>query len=134
MEILKENNITYFLSGSIPVLIDLLKQCDLFIGNDSGPLYMANILGCATFTVYGPTNPRYSVTFGKSHSNVYKNIKCSAGYNSQMCFTNGGREGCPSNECSYLLTVDEVKDKLVPFIKELNSSIITTDDTIYVQT
>ncbi|HMN16450.1 MAG TPA: glycosyltransferase family 9 protein [Ignavibacteriaceae bacterium] len=131
LEILKENNIKYFLSDSIPVLIDLLKQCDLFIGNDSGPLYMANILDCATFTVYSPTNPRYSGPFGKWHSYVYKKIKCSAGYNSQMCFTNGGREGCPSNECSYLLTVDEVKEKLVPFIKELNSSIITTDDTIY---
>lgn len=133
LEILKQNNITYFLSDSIPVLIDLLKQCDLFIGNDSGPLYMANILGCATFTVYGPTNPGYSRPFGKSHSYISKKLKCSADYNSQMCFTNGGRDGCPSYECMNLILVNEVQSKLISFINDLNYMAEANNVTLQVQ-
>lgn len=127
LEILKENNIRNHFPDSLPVLIELLRQCDLYIGNDSGPLYLANILGSATFTIYGPTNPRYSVPFGKSHSYVEKKINCSAGYNSQMCFTNGGREGCPSNECMHLLSVDEVQNKLISYIDELNRKVEPND-------
>lgn len=130
LEILKENNISYFISDTIPALVELLKECDLYIGNDSGPLYLANILGSATFTIYGPTNPRYSVPFGQSHSYVAKEIKCSADYNFQMCFTNGGREGCPSNECMHLLSVDEVQNKLISFIDEINFLVETNDATI----
>lgn len=39
----------------------LLEVCDLFIGNDSGPLHMATAVGTPVVGIYGPTDP---VTFG----------------------------------------------------------------------
>ena len=101
-------------------LIDVIKNCSMIISNDSGPIYIAGIMGKPTFTIYGPTNPKFSVPCGTKHQYFYKIIKCSPDEAKQYCFTDAGRHGCPSFECLNSVSVDEVKYKLIPFIKELN--------------
>ena len=47
------------LAGKTPprVLLAALKGCDLFIGNDSGPMHLAAAAGCPTVGIFGATNP-----------------------------------------------------------------------------
>jgi heptosyltransferase-2 len=103
---------------SITDLIEKIKECSVFIGNDSGPLYVANMLGKPTFTIYGPTNPDYSVPYGDDHSFINKTIDCSPGKNKQYCYTVAGRYGCPAFKCMELLETDEVYNKLLPFVQK----------------
>ena len=51
------------LSGQLDLreTLSLLGVCDLFVGNDSGPLHMATAVGTPVVGIYGPTDP---VTFG----------------------------------------------------------------------
>lgn len=119
-EIIDEIN----LSGIRPVftktvnkLIEELKQASLFISNDSGPIYIASLLGKPTFTIYGPTNPQYSLPFGKYHSHFQKRLDCSA-VDEKFCFTLGG-VNCPSYECLNLISVDEVESSVIKFADKI---------------
>jgi ADP-heptose:LPS heptosyltransferase len=83
-------------------------------------LQIAALLGKATFTIYGPTNPEFHLPFGKYHAYVQKNISCSPKKNEKFCFTDAGRDGCPSFECMNLLSVEEVIPRVMDFISRLN--------------
>lgn len=99
---------------SVEELIASIKDCSVLIGNDSGSIYLANFLGKATFTIYGPTNPNYSKPFGQHHSEVYQEVSCSP-INTQYCFTDAGRK-CPDFICMKRLGVDDVYPKVVDFL------------------
>ncbi len=103
---------------SITDLIRKNKECSVFIGNDSGPLYIANMLGKPTFTIYGPTNPDYSIPYGDDHDFIIKTIHCSPEKNKQYCFTHAGLVGCPAFKCMELMEVEEVYNKLLPFVQK----------------
>jgi ADP-heptose:LPS heptosyltransferase len=100
-------------------LIKVTKNCSLFISNDAGPIYIANMLGKPTLTIYGPTNPAFHLPYGNKHKFIQKIIKCSPLPEEKSCFTDAGRNGCPSFECMHLLNVDEVYNELELFINEL---------------
>jgi heptosyltransferase-2 len=78
------------------------------ISNDSGPLYIASLMGKPTFTIYGPTNPLFHLPLGSKHNYIRHLISCSPAETEKYCFTNAGRDGCPSFECMNQLKVDEV--------------------------
>lgn len=100
-------------------LISKLKEASLLIANDSGPIYIAGLLGIPTFTIFGPTNPLFHNLGGKYHRFIQKKLYCSPLENEKQCFTNGGRVGCPSFECMHQLRLNEVKNKVEQFIIEL---------------
>ncbi len=106
-------------SKTIKELIHWIRGCSIIISNDSGPIYIANSIGKPTFTIFGPTNPRFSTPFGEYHRYVQKVLKCSPPEDQQYCFTDAGREGCPSFECMNQLTVGEVYAQLEKFLIEL---------------
>lgn len=118
IEEIKKNGLKIAITESISDLIEKIKECSLFISNDSGPLYIASLLGKATFTVYGPTNPKYSMPFGKYHWHIQKELRCTP-KNSQYCFTHAGLF-CPSNECMSLMTVEEVHERILAIQKNVN--------------
>jgi ADP-heptose:LPS heptosyltransferase len=101
-------------------LISVINGCSVFISNDSGPLQIAALLGKPTFTIYGPTNPEYHIPFGKHHGFIQKMIECSPKTGEKFCFTNAGRDGCPSFECMNQLSVEEVTPQVMDFISILN--------------
>ncbi len=115
---LAENNIKFIATNSLKELIEEIKEASLMISNDSGPIYLANILGKSTFTIYGPTNPEYSLPFGNFHRFIQKKISCSPKKNKQYCFTNAGRN-CPNYECMNKLEVNEVYDGVIELLKDL---------------
>jgi ADP-heptose:LPS heptosyltransferase len=93
------------------------KECGVMLSPDSGPLYIANLLGRPTFTIYGPTNPKHSIPFGKYHGFTRKLINCSP-VAPQYCVEIGGLT-CPSNECMQQLSVDAVYESFLLFLKRI---------------
>lgn len=114
---IEEYGITVTHTPAVAHLIQTIKQCSLFISNDSGPTYIASLLGRATFTIYGPTNPLFSLPYGGNHRFIRKILKCSPD-TERFCFTQGGIN-CPSNICMQVISVEEVSAEIRNFIKEL---------------
>ncbi|MCZ6702474.1 MAG: glycosyltransferase family 9 protein, partial [Ignavibacteria bacterium] len=106
------------ITNTIDELIQVTQKAALFISNDSGPIYIASLLGKPTFTIYGPTNPKFSLPFGAFHKYYQKILSCSAS-DEKYCFTLGGIN-CPSQECLNLISVDEIENEIISFIKELS--------------
>lgn len=51
-------------SASVPELVAFLRQAHLAVGNDTGPLHLAAVLGVPTIGLYGPTNPLWNGPYG----------------------------------------------------------------------
>lgn len=120
------NKIKVNYSGSLDELFRLIKDCSLFISNDSGPLRVAQALGKPVFIIYGPSNPDYSIPFpvssdgiGDNAGYIRKFIHCSP-TGTQFCHTLGGRR-CPTIECMRELSVDNVYAKLSRFLLNLGT-------------
>jgi heptosyltransferase II len=114
----KNNNIEFIITENLELLITEIKKCSLFISNDSGPLYLANLFGKPTFTIYGPTNPNHSMPVGSYHRFIRKLISCSP-LKDQYCHTHAGHF-CPYYECMDTLSVQEVLQSVKNFVNELN--------------
>jgi heptosyltransferase-2 len=117
IEEIQNLNIPLTMTETVKDMIQKIKECSLFISNDSGPVYIASLLGKPTFTIYGPTNPEYSLPFGKNHQFIWKKLKCSA-ENDKFCFTQGGIN-CPAYECMNLLEEKDVLESLESFLEKL---------------
>lgn len=115
---LDNRKIRYVETKSLSDLIEITKHCSLFIGNDSGPLHLANLFGKPTFSIYGPTNPEYHLPVTGNNGFFAKKINCSPQKGEKLCFTNGGRNGCPSFECMNNISVEEVENNLQKFLND----------------
>lgn len=112
------HNIKFQVNNSLNELIQSIKKSSLMISNDSGPIYLANVIGKPTFTIYGPTNPDYSLPYGRFHKFIQNKIVCSPAKNEQYCFTNAGRF-CPKYECMNNLSVNEIYEEVIAFMKDI---------------
>jgi len=118
LEEIEKSNIDIIQTSSIEELIELIKGCSLFIGNDSGPVNIANFLGIPTLTIYGSTNPDYTVTEAEHQIYIQETLNCSARQNEKYCTIGVGKYDCPGIQCMNLLTVDEVYDNVIPLIEK----------------
>ena len=55
---------------SLPLLAETLRAADLFIGNDSGPMHLAWLVGTPVVAIYGPTDPILNAPWGSGHRQV----------------------------------------------------------------
>lgn len=120
-ESMRAMNIPLIETNSLGELVEHIRKCFLFISNDTGPLYIASLLGKPTFSIYGPTNPVYSIPFGRQHRFIKKTLPCSPIGDAQYCYTDAGRTGCSSFECMKILTLKEVFESVNHFINELEN-------------
>jgi heptosyltransferase-2 len=81
-------------------LVRLISGADLFIGNDSGPLHLASLLGIPTIGLYGPASPELTGNRGAGAVHVYHNVECSP-CNQTRCIR-------PEDPCIDLITLEEV--------------------------
>lgn len=66
----------------------IIKKCNIFIANDSGPMHISAALNTPTIGIFGPTDPLLQGPFGKNHSFVQKrNLSCII-CNHRICPTN----------------------------------------------
>ena len=67
------------LSGrtSIRELMAVIKQCRLFVTNDTGPMHIAAAFGVPVVAIFGPTDSRTTSPFGETHQIVRQPVECS---------------------------------------------------------
>jgi len=58
-------------------MMALIASCDLFIGNNSGPLHVATALGLPTVSVMGPTDPLRFAPRGPADRVLRRDLPCS---------------------------------------------------------
>jgi lipopolysaccharide heptosyltransferase I len=79
--------------GSLADMGGMLKEMDLLIANDSGPVHMAVAVGTPALVVFGPTDPVRTGPYGKGHRVARTSLPC------QPCFSRAcRREGIPCLE------------------------------------
>jgi ADP-heptose:LPS heptosyltransferase len=107
---LKEQPGLFDLAGQLDVgeLILLLSRANLFVGNDSGPLHIAQSCQTRTISFFGPETPRLYGPVGPSHIVFYKELSCSPCLN----VYNQKSSDCRDNRCLKEITVDEVVREL----------------------
>jgi heptosyltransferase-2 len=114
---IKKHGIPVIITSSTKELMKELKNSSLLISNDAGPIHVANLLGKATFSIFGPSNPKYSLPIGKNNAFIKSEVLCSP-VHEKYCFTYVN-QSCPSNECMKIISIDEVERKIRDFITEL---------------
>jgi ADP-heptose:LPS heptosyltransferase/glycosyltransferase involved in cell wall biosynthesis len=81
-------------------MASILKQCKLFIGNDSGPLHVAAASGVPVIGLFGPGEYQRFKPWGTGHEAIYLGLSCSPC--SENCLFNEPR-------CIKGITLSEVK-------------------------
>ncbi|MBI4143477.1 glycosyltransferase family 9 protein [Candidatus Woesearchaeota archaeon] len=61
---------------SLTQLFCLVGRCDLFIGNDAGPMHIAAAQGVKTLGLFGPNLPARFGPYGKNNIGLYKGYNC----------------------------------------------------------
>lgn len=93
---------------SLRELACIIKDCDLLITNDSGPMHIAAAFGTPLIALYGSTDDRETGPYGCPESVVNKRVSCSP------CF----KRVCPIDfRCMKQITVDEIADQALAHIK-----------------
>ncbi len=75
-------------SASLVETAALLRQADLLIANDSGPVHMAAALGTPTLVVFGATDPARTGPYGTGHRVLSAKLPCQPCF-SRHCRRNG---------------------------------------------
>ena len=119
VDIIRDEGFNVVVTFTTQDLISELKSALLLISNDSGPIYISGLLGTPTFTIFGPTNPLFHNLGGKYHRYIQKKIDCSPLPDEKLCFTEGGKVGCPSFECMNLLSENVVQEEVDNFIDSM---------------
>jgi lipopolysaccharide heptosyltransferase I len=87
----------------------LLKEAELVVGNDSGPMHMAAAVGTPVVGLYGPTSPERTGPYGKKHTVLTSDLPCSP------CF----RRDCKlSAACMESISVDSVLEACKRYLDE----------------
>jgi ADP-heptose:LPS heptosyltransferase len=109
-------------TNNVEDLVKNINDCSLFIGNDSGPVNIANFLGKPTFSIYGATNPDYTISEEDHQRYIQKKLNCSAEQKDKYCTIGVGVYDCPGVQCMELLSVEEVYENVISLIKEYCNS------------
>ena len=89
---------------SLALLAALLRSCRLVIGNDSGPMHLAEAVGTPTVSLFGPVDASvYGPLVSDRHRVVARSLAC------RPCYRNFRFPPCPwDNACLKGLSVEEV--------------------------
>jgi ADP-heptose:LPS heptosyltransferase len=82
----------------LPVLVELLRRADLFVGADTGPMHIASALGTPLVTMFGPKDPVQTGPFCSRSIVVTGEAEC------RPC----SRRKCSRQECMLTIDVDRV--------------------------
>jgi ADP-heptose:LPS heptosyltransferase len=98
--------VSCFASDTFTESAVLIATAALLVGNDSGPLHLASVLGTPAVGLYGPSDPRH--TAPPSVKAIYHRVECSP------C----GQRRCvrPEHSCLWEISVDEVMSSLAELL------------------
>lgn len=112
----QDNNIIHVDSVTIRQAAALMRNCRIFISNDSGPMHLAAAAGVPTVAIFGPTNPVWVRPWGVKHKIVRLGLPCSP------CFRYSPKPlRCVANldyACLKNISVDQVYDACIELFRE----------------
>jgi lipopolysaccharide heptosyltransferase I len=85
---------------SLMQLAEVFKCCNVYVGGDTGPMYLASLVGTPIVAVYGPTDPVLYEPLGLCRK-VMKEVGCNP------CYP-GRKRSCKELNCLKMVTVDDV--------------------------
>jgi ADP-heptose:LPS heptosyltransferase len=85
-------------------LISLMKTSHLFLGNDSGPLHIAEACRLPNVSFFGPESPKVYGHSGDKNYTFYSDLPCSPCLN---VYTNKDTR-CSDNICLKMIKPDDV--------------------------
>lgn len=115
---------------TVAELIRNMEECSIFIGNDSGPVNIANFIGKPTLTLYGSTNPEYTATTLEHQIYTQKILNCSSHKNEKLCIINAPVDKCPGIQCMQFLTVDEVYNNVINLARKYCKMNLESNDVL----
>lgn len=93
--------------------MDIVSQCNLCVGVDTGIMHMAAALSVPTVALFGPTSPKEFAPFSD------KNISISAGLQCQYCYDTKRLAYCEDNVCMSSICAEEVYEKCIERLKKM---------------
>jgi heptosyltransferase I len=72
-------------------LATVLRNADLVISGDTGPMHLAAAVTTPTIALFGPTDPRLTGPYGSEHRVIWKKLSCSPCFRHPTC---DGRVDC----------------------------------------
>lgn len=90
---------------TIPQSAALIASCDLVIGNECGPMHIADAAGTPGIIIWGPTSPLKN-TYGRHISMITLGLSC------QPCQGRVRRFRCTSGECLNALEIELVLEEI----------------------
>ena len=93
-------------TDNLRYLAALISMCDVYIGNDTGPMHIAAAVGTPVVALFGSTNPIRSGPYGEKHTVLESGIDL--GCNPCHPGRNPGRCGAGSCEVIAGITVEQV--------------------------
>ena len=90
---------------------EVMKRCDVFISNDSGPMHLAATANTKVIALFGPTLDQITGPWGEGHIILTDDISCRPCYNFRPVT-------CTHLNCMKNITVEKVFEKLSEVIKE----------------
>jgi ADP-heptose:LPS heptosyltransferase len=109
--------------GSIPLynlpldeLAAILKQCSLYVGNDSGITHLAAAVGTPVVALFGPTDPGVWGPRGKCVSILYGKTDCSPCSREKM-------HECIEQICLEQLSLEEVYGKVKDLMQDTGCTV-----------
>ncbi|MBN1423558.1 glycosyltransferase family 9 protein [Candidatus Fermentibacteria bacterium] len=87
----------------------VLSRCRIAVGNDGMLLHLAAAVGTPTIAIFGPSDPELYAPVGPHSIVVKRSLSCSP------CDRRLPR-GCPERHCLMGIEVDEIVERLEPFI------------------
>lgn len=95
----------------------IIKKSKVFIGNDSGLLFLAAALDIPYLGLYGPTQPEAAFPLGKKGAYIKSNSFCSPCYNPYHGLA-GKMYTCSENICMKSINQEEVLKKILILIND----------------
>jgi len=86
-----------------------LKEMDLLVANDSGPVHMAAAIGTPALVVFGPTDPKRTGPYGAQHRVATTSIPC------RPCFSRSCKR--PGVPCLEGVTPERVSETALEMLR-----------------
>jgi len=103
---IKDRGPGFNLAGKVTLaqLPYVIRQCHVFLSNDTGPLHIAAAMKVPVIALFGPNTPLRYGPIGNKHYIIYKDAACSP----CIIAHEGVVPQCRDNKCMKDITVDEV--------------------------
>lgn len=85
-------------------MLALLKEAQLLVTHDSGPLHLGKLVDCPTIAIFGPTNPWEKISIDENIRVVWggENLSC------RPCYDGKKYAKCIENRCMSSISPDQI--------------------------